>query len=99
MYLLLLTVIPCCAMDSDSRIIYSFNHISQVAANTHENGCADTSPIAGCHHCAVFSIPEPPADFLDAQEFGSATQFALPADQFISSIYSKVIWQPPDMCC
>jgi len=87
-YILLLSTVPCCALDNCMDQTHQTNH-----SHEHNSGCENCSPFNQCGNCVGFAFSpdvfqmQKPQQFMQ-QPFSASIQSVLP--QFFSSF-----WQPP----
>lgn len=96
-YLMFLTVLPCCAFDKCPEDRETTEAVCQT--NTHKggdnDGCGSCSPFFNCHHCAGFNISVKTVSYITkTMEIPADKPVAL-EDHFTLTTYSGNIWQPP----
>jgi hypothetical protein len=96
-YLMLLTVLPCCAFDNCPEDREQSETACQT--NTHQggdkDGCGSCSPFFNCHHCAGFNFSAKTVAFQTQTIETPPAKPVAAEDNFHLSSYQGTIWQPP----
>ena len=96
-YLMFLTVLPCCAFDNcpEERQATEVSAQADDHQGGDKDGCGTCSPFFNCHHCSGFNFSVKTIAFSTKTVDVPTDKPVIFENRFIPSTYVGNIWQPP----